>query len=325
MTNETAARFSAWLEAIRAWLRRRWIAALLVSVLLFVLKAFAEDATVKVVRVVGTFLGHFLSEIINGPVGITGLVFLALLGVLVVRAYWETRPQTAKGRAWLQVERLKLDKVIAENQHADDQRQLRERDATIKQQATALADREAQHRALFQEVTYGDSLIEPTPLDAANYAVLVARVEETKPTMEAAANAALKVWGHFRSQVATTAGKDSALGWLAESINDEAIEPAKRAYRLLDERLTTKGDPRPALAVFYARYCDLRTWILRYAQVLHQNLYTAEGSVEWHTHDTQYFKDLEQSFKTSIFAEVRNAARAYKEDYGEQHPLPDPP
>src|SRR5437667_9914460 len=97
MTNETAVRFKAWLDAIRAKLRRPgWITALLVSVVLFVLNAFAEDATVKVVRAIGRFLGGVLSEIISGPVGITGLVFLALLGLLIVRAYWETRPSKAQ-------------------------------------------------------------------------------------------------------------------------------------------------------------------------------------------------------------------------------------
>ena len=56
----------------------------------------SSDATVKVVRAIGRFLGGVLSEIISGPVGITGLVFLALLGLLIVRAYWETRPSKAQ-------------------------------------------------------------------------------------------------------------------------------------------------------------------------------------------------------------------------------------
>ena len=39
-------------------------------------------------------------------------------------------------------------------------------------------------------------------------------------------------------------------------INDEAINPTKKAFQLLQERVGTKKDPRPALSVFRSRYCD---------------------------------------------------------------------
>jgi len=325
MTNETATRFKAWWDAIRAKLRRPgWIAAFLVWALLFVLKAFAEDTTVKVVRAVWSFLGRSLTGIISSSVGMAGLAFLALLAVLIVRAYWETRPVKETKRIDALMEReFKLEKEIAERQHAEFAGQLSERDATIKEQAEALTHCQAESRALFQQLTYRDRLFEPTPLNEANFAVMFARVEEMMPNILAAANNADKVWRHFLSQF--NADKDSALAWLGETVNDEAIAPTKRAYRRLQELVATKQDPRPILAVFYSRYCDWRTWILRYSKLLHQNIYTAPGSVEWHKHDAQFFQDLKQRFSTSHFTDVRNVAVSYNENYGVQYPLPDPP
>jgi len=97
MANERTVRFSGWWGGILAKLRKPgWIATLLLPVLWFVLRAFADDLTVKVVSAVGKFLGGVLSGIVSGAVGITVVVFLALLGLLVFRAYWETRPSREK-------------------------------------------------------------------------------------------------------------------------------------------------------------------------------------------------------------------------------------
>lgn len=325
MANETATRFGAWRDAIRAKLRQpRWWVTLLIAGVVFVAQAFAGNAVVSVGGPLLKSFAGFLSEIVKRPVGITGLVFFALLGALVVRAYWETRPHKSKSMDSLLAEHLKLDKEIAEKQHAEDERLLRERDATIKEQEKALASCQAQSRFFFQQLTYGDQLIEPAALDAANFAVMFSSVEQMMPNILAAANAASRVWQHFVSQIASV-GTDSALALLVEPINDEAIQPTKKAYQLLQELMGNKKDPRPGLAAFYPRYCDWRRWILKYADLLHQNLYSAPASVEWHKHDTQLFKDLEQRFTTSHFAAVRNAARAYNENYGDQFPLPGPP
>jgi hypothetical protein len=315
MTDETPTRVRAWWEAIRAKLRQRgWIAALLVPVLLYVLNAFAAETTVKVARVVGTFLGEFLRPIISTPVGIAGLLFFALLSVLVLRAYLETRRQIqATAAIGLLEEQLKQGQVREETAQA-----------TIKEQAKALTQSEARHRALFQRLTYGAPLIEPAPLDAANFAVMFTRVEEMLPNLGAMAKDANTVWQHFVAQIASQ-GKDSGLVLLAQQVNDQAIAPTMSAIRLLQDLVWLKQDPRPGLAIFYQRYSDWRAWILRYIEMLRSHLYTAPGAVGWQLHDAQFFKDLQQRFSSSLFAEVRDAARAYTDEHGLQHPLPGPP
>lgn len=327
--SDAVARFRAWGKAILAKLRQpKWWASLLVVVGVFVGEVVAGEVVMTILRTLGQILASIWIEVVRNPAAIAGLAFLGLLATLIARAYWETRPEAkARNRLWLLEERLKLTKAGEEIAL----RQVQEAEAKFEQQARALAVAQAQTGELWQVRTYGNALLVPAALDAANFAVMFSSVEQMMPNILAAANAMSKVWQYFVSQIAGL-GKESfqaslgsALGWLVDPVNDEAINPTKRAYQLLAECIATKKDPRPALAVFYARYCDWRAWTLRYAEMLHQNLYVAPGSVEWHKHDTQFFKDLEQRFTTSHFAEVRDHARVYNENYGAQFPLPAPP
>jgi hypothetical protein len=326
MASEFAARFRAWWAATLAKLRRpRWWLPL---VALFVLKAFAADTTVKVVRAVGIYFGDFLSAIINGPLGITGLAFFALLAILVVRAYRETIPQ-AKAKAVLE-RKLELAKAEADVAKAREgllntklelaSTKLQAAQRTIEEQAAALANSDSLRGALYERLNYGDALIKPTPLDPANFAVMFARVEEMKPNLSAMLTDVNGTWHHVRSQIS----EDTPAEWLFDPVNDEAVMPTNRAYKLFDECLATKQDPRPALALLYCRYCDWRVWILRYVRLLNQVLYEVPTYSVWLKHDTQFFRDLQQRCATSLFAEVRDALRAYNDRFGVQKPLPDP-
>lgn len=314
MSNEIAIRFSAWWGAIRAELRRPgWRLALLGTVILYVLKAFAEDTTVRVVRAAGVFLSHLLTPIVNGPLGIAGLVFLGLLFLLVVRAYWETRPQIqAQATNGQLAEQLKEAKTHAEAAKA-----------TIKQQTRALEDCQSRHLSLEQKRRYGDSLIEPAPLDAANFPVMFTSVESMMPNLVAMMADANRVWQYFMTQIASSGNE--ALTWLVQPITEGAMVPAQRACTLLQELVAARRDPRPGLAIFFQRYADWRTWILRFPGMLRQHLYTVPGVVEWQKRDAKYFEDLRQRFATSHFAEVREAAREHGDKYGLQQPIPDPP